>query len=64
MRKHLRNLERFFQKLQFRYGANDELVMEFKNELESLKVRKSSNAVRATQDWGSQDLGEASAPLH
>lgn len=64
MRRHLLNLERFFQKLQFRYGDSDELVMELQHELESLKARKSLDAGQATQDRGSQNPGEASAPFH
>ena len=54
----------FFKRLQFRYGDNNELVMALKHELESLKARKSLNAGQATQDWGSQNPGEASAPFH
>ena len=54
MRKHLQNLERFCQKLQFRYGDNDELVIELKNELESLKAKKSTYLAGALQNWGHQ----------
>jgi hypothetical protein len=62
MQKHLQNLERVCQKLQCRYGDNDELVIELKHELESLKTRKSLNPSRTLQNWGEQDAQEA-APL-
>lgn len=50
MQKHLQNLERVCQKLQFRYGDNDELVIEFKHELESLKTKKSLNRSRTLRN--------------
>ncbi len=63
MRKHLQNLERCCQKLQFRYGGNDELVIEFKNELESLKAGKSTYPAWANPNRDLQDPVDT-APLH
>ena len=55
MCKHLQNLERFFKKLQFRYGDNDELVIALKNELESVKDRKSAHPAWAHQNRAYQE---------
>ncbi|MBG6072866.1 MULTISPECIES: hypothetical protein [unclassified Polaromonas] len=63
MQKHLQNLERVCQKLQFRYGDNDELVIEFKHELESLKTKKSLNRSRTLRNQGEQNA-KLAAPLH
>ena len=63
MCKHLQNLERFFKKLQFRYGDKDELVIALKNELESVKDRKSANPAWAHQNRAYQEPAEA-APHH
>ena len=61
MSRHLDNLKRLFQKLQVRYGADSEMVLEVKKELDSVEAIES----------GYQDLtiryreslpGQASAP--
>lgn len=64
MRKHLQNLERVCQKLQFRYGDTDELVMELKKELESLNARKSAHPAGTQPHGGHQDPAKASAQQH
>lgn len=40
MHKRLQNLERLCKKLQFRYGEDDELVVQLKHELLSLQTTK------------------------
>ncbi|MDO8440375.1 MAG: hypothetical protein Q7S97_04075 [Polaromonas sp.] len=41
MSRHLDNLKRVFQKLQIRYGENDPMVLQVKQELESRQVIES-----------------------
>jgi hypothetical protein len=43
MPKHLQNLERIYQKLRFRYGQDDDLVMQVKHEIESNVTKHSKN---------------------
>ena len=64
MHKHLQNLERLCRKLQFRYGQDDELVIQVKHEIESNKTRHLSSYPRANQGeyWERQE--EFSAPMH
>ena len=64
MHKHLQNLERLCRKLQFRYGQDDELVMQVKHEIESNKTRHLSSYPRANQGryWERQE--EFFAPAH
>lgn len=64
MHKHLQNLQRLCQKLQFRYGDDDDLVIQLKHELESLEARKSRNLAMANLGRRKQDMGESSMPLH
>ena len=62
MRKHLQNLERVCQKLQYRYGDTDELVVQLKNELESLKATRSTQPAWANQSWNQQRPDQSAAP--
>ena len=41
MSRHLDNLKRLFQKLQLRYGADSEIVLEVKKELDSREAMES-----------------------
>ena len=64
MHKYHQNLERIFQKLQFRYGENDALVMQLKHELESLEVRQSKCYLRASQVRRKQEKDDSFMPVH
>ena len=64
MHKHHQNLERLCQKLQFRYGEDDGLVMQLKHELESLESRQSKSSPKASQDRRKQDKEESSIFVH
>lgn len=46
MSRHLNNLKRVLQKLQVRYGENDPMVLQVKQDLESREVMESG-----FQDW-------------
>jgi len=64
MHKHLQNLERLCQKLQFRYGQDDELVMQVKREIESNMTRYSKNRHSENQGRRWECKEEFSAPMH
>ena len=64
MSKHLQNLQRLCQKMQARYGEDDALVMELKQELALLEARKSRNRAAANQGRRTWDRREASPPVH
>jgi hypothetical protein len=64
MHKHLQNLERLCRKLQFRYGQDDELVIQVKHEIESNVTKYSKNHLSENHGryWESQE--EFFAPSH
>lgn len=64
MHKHRQNLERLYQKLQFRYGQDDELVMQVKHEIESNETRYSRSRPEGNQGPRLQDNAESSHSLH
>ena len=64
MHKHLQNLERLCQKLQFRYGQDDELVMQVKHEIESNVTRYSKNRHSENQGQYWERKEEFSVPMH
>ncbi len=64
MHKHLQNLERLCQKLQFRYGQDDELVMQVKREIESNMTRYSKNHLSENQGRHWERKEAFSAPMH
>lgn len=64
MRKHIQNLERVCQKLQYRYGDTDELVVQFKNELESLRAARATHPAWTNQNWTQQGPNGSAAPLY
>ena len=40
MNKHIQNLERLLQKMQYRYGADDDLVLQLNRELKRCEAGK------------------------
>lgn len=60
MHKHQQNMERLCKKMRFRYGDNDDLVMQLKHELAALETRKTKAATPAGQRLCAQD-GESTA---
>lgn len=64
MHKHHQNLERLCQKLQFRYGEDDGLVLQLKHELESLESRQSKSYPQASRGRRKQDKEDSSVPMH
>lgn len=63
MHKHLQNLERLCQKLQCRYGPDDELVMQIKHEIDSNLTRISKNRHLENQGQYWERKEEFSAPM-
>lgn len=57
MKKHLQNLELLCNKLQYRYGNDDDLVLQLKQEIEALKAKK---LAKANQDRRMGDKGDKS----
>jgi hypothetical protein len=64
MQRHLQNLERLYQKLRFRYGQDDDLVMQVKHEIESNETEHSKSPPRAEQGRRSEFREVFSAPMH
>jgi hypothetical protein len=64
MKKHIQNLQRLCQKLQARYGEDDDLVLQLKQELTSLETRKSKNLAAANHNRRKQDMDLSTTPMH
>ncbi|MEO5661234.1 MAG: hypothetical protein ABIQ90_15780 [Polaromonas sp.] len=67
MHKHHQNLDRLCQKLQFRYGSDDDLVMQLMHELGSLDSQEAKKAyiiAMKSPRQRKQDEDEASNPVH
>lgn len=66
MHRHHHNLEKLYQKLQFRYGDDDDLVMQLKHELESLDSleAKAKNVAMKNHGRSGRDEEESLKPLH
>ena len=63
MHKHIQNLERLCRKLEFRYGQDDELVIEVKHEIDSNLTRQSKNRQSENQGQYWERKEEFSAPM-
>jgi hypothetical protein len=62
MSKHLDSLERLCKKMQLRYGDNDDLVLQFKQELSVLREKKIKEIT--TKNFGRRTVDKAPpAPL-
>jgi hypothetical protein len=66
MHGHHHNLEKLYQKLQFRYGDDDDLVLQLKHELESLDSLEAKAKSIAMKSHGrsGRDEKESLKPLH
>jgi hypothetical protein len=66
MHRHHHNLEKLYQKLQFRFGDDDDLVMQLKHELESLDSlgAQAKNIAMKSHDRSERDREESLKPLH
>ncbi|MFZ3140673.1 hypothetical protein [Polaromonas sp.] len=53
--KHQQNMERLCKKMRFRYGDNDDLVMQLKHELAALEARKTTASALTSQRLRAQD---------
>lgn len=56
MKRHIQNLQRLGQKLQNRYGHDDELVVQLSQEIEALQTKQSAltkgwQHSRIQQEW-------------
>jgi peptidoglycan hydrolase CwlO-like protein len=64
MKKHIQNLQRLCQKLQVRYGENDDLVLQLKQELMSLEAKKSKNLAAMNHLRRKQETNLSTTHLH
>lgn len=64
MHKHLQNLQRLFQKMQTRYGENDELVMQLKQELIAFETKMSKETATFNKGRRHLDLIPPSHAIH
>lgn len=60
MRKKLQNLERLCQKMEARFGEDDELVLAFKQELLSMREKLSKEV--AAKNFGRRKLDRIDPP--
>ena len=64
MHRRLQDLQGLCEKLQARYGDDDDLVLQLKQALESLAANETRNHARAHHNRRKQDQTELSKPLH
>ena len=64
MHKHLQNLQRLFQKMQARYGDNDELVLQLKQELIAFEAKAAKNRAAVNKGRRKLDLTPRSYAVH
>lgn len=56
MKKNLQNMERLCEKMQARFGENDDLVLQFRRELEILREKK-----QKSENFGRRSVDKANA---
>jgi hypothetical protein len=64
MKKNLQNMERLCEKMQARFGEDDDLVLQFRRELAILREKKQKNAGLANFGRRSVDKANASHALN
>jgi succinyl-CoA synthetase beta subunit len=64
MHKHLQNLQRLFQKMQARYGENDELVIQLKQELIAFEAKMAKDTAAVNKGRRHRDLTPQSLAIH
>ena len=64
MQRRLQDLQELCEKLQARFGDDDDLVRQLKQALESLAANETRNHARAHHNRRKQDQTELSKPLH
>jgi succinyl-CoA synthetase beta subunit len=64
MHKHIQNLQRLFQKMQARYGENDELVIQLKQELIAFEAKMAKDTAAVNQGRRHRDLAPQSLAIH
>jgi peptidoglycan hydrolase CwlO-like protein len=64
MKKHIQNLQRLCQKMQVRYGEDDDLVLQLKLELASLEAKKAKNRDATKHNRRQQDTDPSTTHLH
>lgn len=63
MKRHLQNLQRLCQKLQNRYGKDDDLVVKLTREIETIQAIESSQSRGWHQKRHMQEMSTQSAPI-
>ena len=63
MKRHLDNMRRLYEKLQARYGDDDDLVLKLNHELKSLEAIDSKKHATAHHRRRRQDRREVSVPM-
>lgn len=64
MLKQLQNLQRLFQKMQARYGENDELVIQLKQELLAFEAKMDKDTSTFNKGRRHLDLTPSSQAIH
>lgn len=57
MKKNLQNMERLCEKMQARFGESDDLVLQFRRELEILREKKQKSLER--ENFGRRSVDKA-----
>ncbi len=64
MHKHLQNLQRLCQKMQARYGEDDELVMQLKQEMAAFEAKAAKDSEAFNKGRRRLDLTPAALAVH
>ena len=64
MNKHILNLHRLCEKMAVRYGEDDALVMEFRQEIAAHEAKKSKEAASANLRRRKGDVGRTAQAAH
>ena len=64
MHKHLQNLQRLCQKMQTRYGEDDDLVIQLKQEMAAFEAKAAKDSEAINKGRRHLDLTPAAHALH
>jgi hypothetical protein len=64
MNKHIQNLQRLCEKMEARYGKDDDFVMELRQELAKYEAKKARDAAAANLRRRKGDGGLTARPVH
>lgn len=64
MKRHIQNLQRLCQKLETRYGNDDELVAQLRHEIDTLEAKQLASTENRHHNWRQQEWRTTPATEH